>query len=253
MDRSTDTTQIAVRSLGHSPFWIINFGAIAVCFLSGPFGTLEALPSGFRLIYWGLIVLVTSMLALWLHTFLRLRDKVSVLVIIAVSMCFGFLVAGIVLVLSLALLQPIDRYPGNIELVSYSFPSAAIIFLLSALVMRSMAVPKLVDQKTRPALLDRLEKFPHAQQILSLSAQDHYVEVTTEIGTELCLMRLSDAIAKVEPIKGFQIHRSHWIAASAIKSIDAKGTATHALLVDGRTLSISQSRLADFKEFLQAA
>lgn len=252
MNTLTDTTKIAVRSLRHSPFWVINFGVIAVCFLSGPFGTLEALPSGFRLIYWGLIVLTTSMLALWLHTLLRLWDKTSVSTIIAVGIGFGFLVAGIVLALSLSLLQPIGRYPGSIELISYSFPSAAMIFLLSALVMRSMSTPKCIDEDIRPALLDRLEKFPHAQQILSLSAQDHYVEVTTEIGAELCLMRLNDAIAQAEPIKGFQIHRSHWVAISTVKSVSTKGTVARALLVDGRTLNISQSRLADFKSFLKS-
>lgn len=252
MNTLTDTTRTAVRSLGHSHFWLINFGVIFVCFLSGPFGTLEALPNGFRLIYWGVIVLTTSMLAMWLHTLLRLWSKTSVSIIIAVGIGFGLLVAGIVIALSLSLLQPINRYPGSIELMSYSFPSAVMIFLLSALVMHSMSAPKFVDENIRPALLDRLEKFPHAQQILSLSAQDHYVEVTTEVGTELCLMRLNDAIGEAEPIEGFQIHRSHWVSKSAVKKVESKGTTSRVFLSDGRTLNISQSRLADFKSFLKS-
>ena len=67
MKKLADITKIALGSIRRPIFWMINFGVIAVCFLSGPFGTLEALPSGFRLIYWGLIVLTTSMLALWLY------------------------------------------------------------------------------------------------------------------------------------------------------------------------------------------
>ena len=44
--------------------------------------------------------------------------------------------------------------------------------------------------------------------ILSLSAQDHYVEVTTDLGKELCFMRLEDAILEVAPEKGFRTHKS---------------------------------------------
>lgn len=251
MNMFTDTTRVAAYSLRNSTFWMINSGVVAVCFLSGPFGTLEALPSGFRLIYWGLIVLTTSILALWLHTLLRITERATVPIIVTVSIIFGLLVAGVVLLLSLSLLQPIDRYPGNIELLSYSFPSAALIFLLSALVMRTATEPKDTHAVKRPALLQRLEKFPHAKRVLSLSAQDHYVEVTTDIGTELCLLRLNDAIVEVEPEEGFQIHRSHWVAKSAVEKLENKGGISQVKLADGRTLNVSQSRFADFKEFLK--
>ena len=86
---------------------------------------------------------------------------------------------------------------------------------------------------------------------MSLSAQDHYVEVTTELGAELCLLRLSDAIAQTAPEDGFQIHRSHWIAKSAIVEPKTKGSTGHVRLTDGRTLNVSQSRLADFKDYLE--
>jgi hypothetical protein len=251
MKKLADTTKIAVGSLRNSSFWLINFGVIAVCFLSGPFGTLEALPSGFRLIYWGLIVSTTSVLAMWLHSLFRHWDGAKVLLIAVVSIGFGFLVAGIVVLLSVSLLNPIDRYPGHIKLISYSFPSAVVIFLLSALVMRTMSVSKNFSKEKRPALLERLERFPHAKHVLSLSAQDHYVKVTTDIGSELCLMRLSDAIAQVKPTIGFQIHRSHWVAKSAIREIDNNGTASKVHLIDGRSLSISHSRLPEFIEFLK--
>ena len=86
---------------------------------------------------------------------------------------------------------------------------------------------------------------------MSLSAQDHYVEVTTELGAELCLLRLSDAIAQTTPEDGFQIHRSHWIAKSAIVELKTKGSTGHVRLTDGRTLNVSQSRLAEFKDYLE--
>ena len=244
-------TKAAARSLQNAPFWMINFGVIIVCFLSGPFGTFEALPNGFRLIYWGSIVLTTSLLAVWMGELIRARNWVALSKIAAVSIVFAMLVAGLVILISLCLLHPIQKYPGHIALLSYSFPSAAVIFFLFALVMRSKSMPgKDTDQK-RPPLLNRLEKYPDAEKILSLSAQDHYVEVTTELGAELCLLRLSDAIAQTVPEDGFQIHRSHWIAKSAIVELKTKGATGQVRLTDGRTLNVSQSRLADFKDYLE--
>ncbi len=131
------------------------------------------------------------MLALWLHMLIRHQRRITIPLITVVSTGFGVLVACIVLLLSLLLLYPIDRYPSHFELVSYSFPSAALIFFLSALVQRSMSVPNNSLEVEMPALFDRLEKIPHAKQVLSLTAQDHYVEVSTDLGSELCLMRLS--------------------------------------------------------------
>ena len=244
-------TKTAAGSLQNATFWVINFGVIIVCFLSGPFGTFESLPDGFRLIYWGSIVLTANLLAVWMGELIRARNWVALSKIAAVSIVFGMFVAGLVILISLSLLQPIQKYPGHIALLSYSFPSAAVIFFLSSLVMRSKFMPgKETDQK-RPPLLSRLEKYPDAEKILSLSAQDHYVEVTTELGAELCLLRLSDAIAQTAPEDGFQIHRSHWIAKSAIVELKTKGSTGHVRLTDGRTLNVSQSRLADFKDYLE--
>ena len=251
MSKSTDTTRVVACSIQSPSFWIINFGVIVVCFLSGPFGTLEALPSGIRLIYWGLIVITTNILAFWLHTLIPITERTTVPTIFAISIIFGLLAAGMVLLLSLSLLQPIDRFPGRIELISYSFPIAALIFLLSALVMRRVIEQNDTHEVKRPALLQRLEKFPHSERILSLSARDHYVEVTTDIGTELCLLRFNDAIPEAEPEEGFQIHRSHWVAKSAVEKLENKGGTSQVKLTDGRIFNVSQARLTDFKGFLK--
>ena len=240
-----------VRSLQDATFWMINLGVIIVCFLSGPFGTLEALPNGFRLIYWGSIVVTANLLAVWMNALIRARHWIELSKISAASIVFGLLVAGLVILISLSLLQPIQKYPGHIDLLSYSFPSAAVIFFLSALARRSKSMPsKEISQKRSP-LLNRLGKYPNAEKILSLSAQDHYVEITTELGAELCLLRLGDAIAETAPEEGFQIHRSHWVAKSAIVELTTKGSVGQVRLIDGRVLTVSQSRLADFKNYLE--
>nr|WP_282558860.1 LytTR family DNA-binding domain-containing protein [Devosia litorisediminis] len=54
-------------------------------------------------------------------------------------------------------------------------------------------------------------------RLLHLAVADHYVDVTTDKGHELVLMRLSDAIAETAPQPGLQVHRSHWVALNGVK------------------------------------
>jgi len=44
--------------------------------------------------------------------------------------------------------------------------------------------------------------------LVTLSAEDHYVRLTTNNGTKLLLIRLLDAIKEVGNTRGMQIHRS---------------------------------------------
>lgn len=107
------------------------------------------------------------------------------------------------------------------------------------LIQRSIAPPA-PPALAAPALLERLP-LPQRGPLLSLSVADHYVEVTTEKGRSLLLIRLSDAIREAHPTVGLQIHRSHWVALDAVaRTIRVDGK----LLVelkDGRRLPISRS------------
>ncbi len=247
---NTDTLSILARP----KFWLIIVSVTAICFLSGPFGTLNGLPVGVRLIYWALQVVLGGMAGLWCHALIRTQGWTALKPTILVSLLFGVAVAGLVILVSLALLEPIGRFPGYLDLVFYSFPSAFIIFLVLALVspwQKPSLAPTAPVQTNRPKLLDRLKKHIGAEQVLSLSAQDHYVEVVTENGPELCLIRLADAIAEVHPVQGIQLHRSHWVAKSAIETLEASGAVANVLLKDGRKLAVSKSRLADLKAFLK--
>jgi DNA-binding LytR/AlgR family response regulator len=59
-----------------------------------------------------------------------------------------------------------------------------------------------------PPILNRVP-VQRRGRLIALSVSDHYVEVLTDGGRSLVLMRLSDAIAETGPVKGLQIHRSH--------------------------------------------
>jgi DNA-binding LytR/AlgR family response regulator len=61
---------------------------------------------------------------------------------------------------------------------------------------------------------------------------------------------LNDAIAEAVPEVGLQIHRSHWVAKSAIKKVEIKGSSPSVRLTDGRVLKVSQSHLKELEAFL---
>lgn len=64
---------------------------------------------------------------------------------------------------------------------------------------------------------------PHlGQDVLALSAQDHYLEVHTAKGKALIHYTLSEAVSQLNAagFEGLRVHRSHWVARDAL--IDVK-------------------------------
>jgi hypothetical protein len=52
--------------------------------------------------------------------------------------------------------------------------------------------------------------------LYAVEAQDHYLRVHTSRGSDLVLMRLSDAMSELKGIEGAQVHRSWWVARDAV-------------------------------------
>jgi hypothetical protein len=67
-----------------------------------------------------------------------------------------------------------------------------------------------------PKFLDRLPLKLRGAEIWAVEAEDHYLRIHTDRGSDLILMRLSDAIGELEGIEGAQTHRSWWVAKGAV-------------------------------------
>jgi hypothetical protein len=76
-----------------------------------------------------------------------------------------------------------------------------------------------------------------------LAMEDHYVRVHTDHGDDLLLFRLSDAIAELAGFDGLQVHRSYWVARSAVASVERDQHRTLLVLVDGTRLPVSRTYL----------
>ena len=90
------------------------------------------------------------------------------------------------------------------------------------------------------ALLSRLPN-RLGDEIVALEAEDHYLRVHTVLGSDLVLMRLSDAIAATEPDLGLQVHRSWWVADDAIREIIRSEQRTQLKLRNGLLVPVGRT------------
>lgn len=52
--------------------------------------------------------------------------------------------------------------------------------------------------------------------LLCLQMEDHYIRAHTALGSDLILLRMRDAVAELDALPGLQVHRSWWVARSAV-------------------------------------
>lgn len=81
------------------------------------------------------------------------------------------------------------------------------------------------------------------QDILVISAEDHYVNVITEEKSTLIHFRFSDCLSEMQRVEGLRIHRSHWAKKEAIEKIERQGRKTVVTIKTGLTLPVSQTYL----------
>ena len=229
-------------------FWGALVAVSAILGLTGPFGTYQQLELLPRFAYWLALALVT-----FVAGYLAMRLTLGMLFGNAGPQPVRTVVAGIaagVPVTLVVLLFNHALFGGPVPLaadvaklfVNCSLIAAAVSFLsiLAGRGARDVATSGAAPvaeatgnntkqgppdrsppsgspplQSTRSPLVDRL---PHAirGKLAYLSMQDHYVEVHTDRGSTLVLMRLADAIREAGDIPGLRIHRSHWVALDAV-------------------------------------
>ena len=96
------------------------------------------------------------------------------------------------------------------------------------------------------AMHDRLPKgFP---RIIAMTAEDHYVKVIGDGRSEMVLMSLSEAVGLVPPAAGLRVHRSWWVARSAIAGSERSGRDTKVVLETGLRVPVARGRAGHLKD-----
>jgi len=99
---------------------------------------------------------------------------------------------------------------------------------------------------TLTALHERLD--PGFPAILALAAEDHYVRVIAEGKSALVLMPLAEAAALMPEGTGAQVHRSWWVAKSAVTGQRRAGRDLQLVLHGGLAAPVSRSRIAELRD-----
>jgi hypothetical protein len=214
--------------------------------ISGPFNTLALLPAVPRVFYWIVVVGLTfaagGIVSTIIHTVLDRR--------------LGWLSY---MVSTLAIGMIVNIVLGVINLVTFGvwfgtlfvfLSQLGIVTLISGVVEFSnlalrFGVPD--EPVMGVPLVDRLP-FEKRGEIVALSAEDHYVRIATTNGTELVLMRLSDAANEVGDTVGLQVHRSHWVAVNQVREVKRIGDRAEVLSSDGVTRPISRGYMTAARE-----
>lgn len=115
-------------------------------------------------------------------------------------------------------------------LLDQAFDPARLVPLFPAVVIISAAVTALnilADRRPpethaaaagapEPRFLDRLPPKLRGAELHAVEAEDHYLRLHTSRGSDLILLRLSDAVSELEGLEGAQTHRSWWVAKDAV-------------------------------------
>jgi len=228
---------------------LISFGALLG--ISGPFDTLRLLPLFPRLCYWlavvGLGFSVGAFVGHMVHTVLR--EQAAWLRLAVSSLAIGAGVTAVLIVLNRitfnfwpeTLMELLELF-GMVALISGVIEVGS--FFLRQEGERQDGV--VVAESSAP-LLQRLS-FDVRAPLIGISAEDHYVRVTTTKGEEMVLMRFSDALKEVGGTKGLQIHRSHWVALDQIAQVTRSGDRGEVLFKDGSSRPISRGFLSGVRD-----
>ena len=105
------------------------------------------------------------------------------------------------------------------------------VFLGRARPVQTHAAP--TETTARPVrFLERLPMKLKGATLRAVQAEDHYLRIHTDRGSDLILMRLSDAVEELEGLEGAQTHRSWWVARDAVRGVE-RGDGRATLTLDG--------------------
>lgn len=211
----------------------------------GPFGTDEA-PALRKMLYWlsnlvvgGLIGLVVERLAGE-----RLPNRWPRLLLLSAAMTP--LVTLLVLVDARLFLQYSPSLQIYLDLLWQVFVIVLPVMAIRDLVwhrpqptVERIVVPPLPEAEARFRM--RLSARRRMARLIAVEAHDHYVRVHTDAGSELLGLRLADALDDLADAHGYRVHRSWWVAADAIETVQWHRGSGQIHLVGGVKAPISRS------------
>ncbi len=131
--------------------------------------------------------------------------------------------------------------------------SLVMCFFMSALswaiFRKRVQLVQVVGAAARPTkFLERLPFRLREAELYAVEAEDHYLRVRTSQGSDLILLRLSDALAELDGVEGAQTHRSWWVAKAGIADIRRSDGRATLVLKDGAEAPVSRTQAKILRE-----
>ncbi|MEA3033261.1 MAG: hypothetical protein QOH86_1277 [Sphingomonadales bacterium] len=227
----------------HRRTWLIAAGGAVLLGGVGAFETGDAAPWTLYS-YWLTVMFAAGLIAAWALDRFDLRDVPlerlparAAAMIVAVALLVTpvvWVVAGLALNGSWSPFKMLHLFPQSLLV-------ACVFGTLQVAVERPRRMPPaetpVAAEPLSPARLpDRLR----GARLLAVEAEDHYLRFHTDRGSDLLLMRLSDAVAELAGLGGAQTHRSWWVARDAVAGVRRSGGRATLTLVNGLAVPVSR-------------
>lgn len=254
------------RRLGRS--LAIALAAAGVLTFVGAMGTSQA-PLTYRMGYWAAVILPGSVLGFAMQTLVdawggfagRRWTEIAVVallvslphsfvVIVATALFFGIGVITPIVVLNFWLavfvvalvLTAINHLAAVDEREAASAPPK---HPQPPLAEPAPTLAPDPDPSPLPAMpLPLAERMPPAlrgARLIALEAEDHYLRFHTDRGSDLVLMRMGDACALLPDTIGARVHRSWWVARTAVTGRAMQGGKMELALLSGLVAPVSRA------------
>lgn len=231
--------QLALREMTRLQILALMWALLtALAAVAGPFGTMEALGSLARMLYWGAVVGVSIAASAVAVRLVEGRKRFAVLLIWTIFVVL--LSAGFHLVNTLV-------FSGWGNLVDWAYLTGTVGMVTVAvhvvLWIAHMGHPEQMPLADTQETFQRRLPYELRAPLVRIEAQDHYLNVVSTKGSALILMRLGDAIGELSGI-GVQVHRSHWVALEGIERARRIKGRDVLVTLDGAEVPVSRSHRA---------
>jgi hypothetical protein len=260
----------------------IGLTAAAVLAVLGAMNTGQA-PFAYRLLYWVSVILPGSLLAIVVQTAVlawgglagRRWTEIALvallvsvphtfLVIVATALFFGIdaITPGVVIFFGLTVLMValVLTTINHLAAVPAAGPVQALTPNVPGIVPAKVAAseiepasePEPAPASPLPAMHELIaEKLParlRSARLIAIAAEDHYLRIYTDAGSDLVLMRMIDACALLPDAAGARVHRSWWAARGASQGLIRQNGKAQLKLRGGLTVPVSRAMQGTLRE-----
>lgn len=226
---------------------------LVVAVLGGAFlATTEAFggastPYPQRLLFWITLMISGGLLghlcSAVIRQFIDVDDRpwlAVVLLTLAITGPMGVVVWAATGLFSDQTLFPISRLTGllwPVGLVTAGAVAINVFLGRETTVLTHIALPA---SSAPPRFLKRLPMKLRGANIYAVQAEDHYLRVHTDRGSDLILMRLSQAVEELDGFEGARTHRSWWVARDVVRSVERGNGRATLTLENGLKIPVSR-------------